>query len=144
MLCISITMFCCAQDKEARSREAQQRLQEVTYLLRSVPRDLLLLLRTDDCLRSLEHRLNVPLNTVATTARACTRARHADNARGRHGLLRRLSTVTDRAQVEVRIMVMAAMMHWQMKSKGQRSKVRSHPVALNADAGDRAGGSEDD
>lgn len=39
-----------------------------------MPRALLLLLKANDCLRSIDAVLGRPLNTIAITARACSRA----------------------------------------------------------------------
>jgi hypothetical protein len=104
------------QDDAARRRATHQRiLNQVSMLLRTVPRDLLLLLRTDDCLRSLEYRLGVPLNTVATTARACTRARWARPPERRLRLRGRVAAALDRAQVELRIRLMGVFARRQQK-----------------------------
>lgn len=39
-----------------------------------MPRELLLLLKANDCLRSIDAVLGRPLNTIAITARACSKA----------------------------------------------------------------------
>lgn len=62
------------QERRQLQAYAQQYSAEISHLLLTVPRDLLLLLKTNDCLRSLEHRLAAPLNSLTATARACSMA----------------------------------------------------------------------
>ena len=129
--CSALSGQRCVQEREERSRVAAEHARGISLLLRTVPREMLLLLRTDDCLRSLEHRLHVPLNTVATTARACTRARNTGNAsvprRTGSRILGRLAAMSDRAQLEVRLFAMSALTRWQRK-RGQEGQLPSMPV----------------
>ena len=85
---------------------AREHGDEISLLLRTVPRDLLLLLKTNDCLRSLERRLSAPLNTVAITARACTRALAAFRAE-RAPVRGRVVGWVDRLSVEARLGLLA-------------------------------------
>ena len=104
---------------------AHKRSRDVALLLRSVPRDLLLLLKTDDCLRSLEFRLNAPLNTVAITARACTRARAELRSVQQRGWTAFAAAAADRLGVETRILLMSLAVWWQ---RVRGSSVPAAPV----------------
>merc|ERR1719215_2442744 len=44
---------------------------EITHILNSCPRELLLVLKTNDCLRSLTSRLGWPADTYLTMSRYC-------------------------------------------------------------------------
>jgi aarF domain-containing kinase len=105
------------QDKARLRRLAAEHGDEISLLLRTVPRDLLLLLKTNDCLRSLETRLSAPLNTVAITARACARARAAFEARDAP-VRGRLRGWAERAAVEARLALLVAAV-WLARRRGQ-------------------------
>jgi hypothetical protein len=62
------------QDNSKLRGYAKQYQNEISELLRRMPRELLLLLKANDCLRSIDVVLGRPLNTIAITARACSRA----------------------------------------------------------------------
>nr|QKY15035.1 ABC1-like protein (ABC1) [Polytomella parva] len=47
---------------------------EITMLLQRMPEALVLLLKTNDCLRCVDHALGQPINTISITARQCARA----------------------------------------------------------------------
>ncbi|KAK4525302.1 hypothetical protein GAYE_SCF09G3210 [Galdieria yellowstonensis] len=47
---------------------------DISHLLGHLPRPLLLLLKTNDCLRSIDRALGAPLNTFIITARYCAKA----------------------------------------------------------------------
>lgn len=72
---------------------------EITSLLQRMPRPLLLLLKTNDCLRSVDHALGQPTNTLAITARQCEAALARERLRGRPGLAVRLGVAWEAAQV---------------------------------------------
>lgn len=105
------------QEKMRLRALASEHGDEISVLLRTVPRDLLLLLKTNDCLRSLETRLGAPLNTVAITARACARARGAF-ARENAPVAGRLRGWLERAAVEMRLAALAAAL-WAGRLLGQ-------------------------
>lgn len=73
------------QDMEEVKGYAHKYQREISELLRRVPRELLLLLKTNDCLRSIDADLGRPLNAISITARACCRALSEDRAAGTHG-----------------------------------------------------------
>lgn len=77
------------QDNEELKGYARKYQREISQLLRRMPSELLLLLKTNDCLRSIDADLGRPLNAISITARACCRAlaeQRAANARGAPGL----------------------------------------------------------
>ena len=51
---------------------AAQFSKEISNLLHRVPKDLLLLLKTNDCLRSVDHALGQAINQFLITARCCS------------------------------------------------------------------------
>ncbi|KAK9838428.1 hypothetical protein WJX84_000652 [Apatococcus fuscideae] len=61
------------EEKEQLRMQAQKVAREISSLLWRIPRELLLLLKTNDCLRSVDHALGQNVNTFVITARACTR-----------------------------------------------------------------------
>jgi len=62
---------------EARAKlreQAAAHAMQISELLLRIPRPLLLLLKTNDCLRTIDLLLGQPVNTFIITARECTRA----------------------------------------------------------------------
>lgn len=51
---------------------AERYLDQINYILGKVPSDMLLLLKTNDCLRHIDRRLNTPINTISGTNRWLT------------------------------------------------------------------------
>mmetsp|Transcript_20714 Transcript_20714/g.53084 ORF Transcript_20714/g.53084 Transcript_20714/m.53084 type:complete len:534 (+) Transcript_20714:223-1824(+) len=62
------------EDKQTIQKYAHQYAREISDLLLRIPRALLLLLKTNDCLRSVDTCLGQPVNTYIITARWCTKA----------------------------------------------------------------------
>ncbi|GAX83513.1 hypothetical protein CEUSTIGMA_g10938.t1 [Chlamydomonas eustigma] len=62
------------EHKEHLARFAADNVKNISKMLLTVPRPLLLLLKTNDCLRSVDKELGQPINTFVITARECTRA----------------------------------------------------------------------
>jgi hypothetical protein len=74
------------QDDSKLRGYAKQYHKEISELLRRMPRELLLLLKANDCLRSIDAVLGRPLNTIAITARACSKAAaEGDSVAARNG-----------------------------------------------------------
>ena len=65
-------------DREEARAYAADHAPDIARLLGSLPRPLLLLLKTNDCLRSIDCTLGTPANTFVVTARECARALAAD------------------------------------------------------------------
>ena len=55
-------------------QQAATYAKQISDLLQRLPPPLLLLLKTNDCLRSVDMSLGQPVNTLVITARECTRA----------------------------------------------------------------------
>lgn len=89
---------------------AQQYAREISDLLVRMPRPLLLLLKTNDCLRSVSTALGDPVNTYAITARFCARALAEDPAKAlRHGWRARWALWSEQARMEMSIYAMRVM-----------------------------------
>lgn len=109
---------CTVQEKKSLHAYVQKYSQEISHLLLTMPRDLLLLLKTNDCLRSLEHRLSAPLNTVSITARACTRALSAFKHEGASSLSGSVLAWMELVAVECQLWLVVASMWWLRVWKG--------------------------
>lgn len=62
-----------AKSKAESAHYAKVYATEISDILASVPRPVLLLLKTNDCLRAVDARLGSPINTIDVTARECAR-----------------------------------------------------------------------
>ena len=60
---------------------AQQFLHEIFGLLASLPRQMLLLLKMNDCLRHIDYQLGSPTNTLVVTGRYAAQAVYEERAR---------------------------------------------------------------
>lgn len=58
---------------------AQQFLHEIFGLLNRLPRQMLLLLKMNDCLRHIDHKLGSPTNTLVVTGRYAAEAVYQEN-----------------------------------------------------------------
>ncbi len=54
--------------------QARNYVKEISTILNSCPRELLLVLKTNDCLRTITNKLGNPLDQYWTTARVCARS----------------------------------------------------------------------
>lgn len=94
---------------EARVYAAQYAV-EIGDILRQLPRELLLILKTHDNLRSLDLALGAPVNNYLTTARYCQRAVNEEHLqRHRHSLRARLRVAVDTARLEARLRAFSAL-----------------------------------
>lgn len=82
---------------------AAQYVGEVAELLRRLPRVVLLLLKTNDCLRSVDNALGAPVNTFIIIARECTRALAQMEIEAKKGLWNRLRCIVEIYRVELRL-----------------------------------------
>ncbi|GMH41510.1 hypothetical protein BSKO_09420 [Bryopsis sp. KO-2023] len=62
------------EERDRIQAYAKEYAGEISELLLRIPRALLLLLKTNDCLRAIDRSLGQPINTFKVTARECTRA----------------------------------------------------------------------
>ncbi|BDA50400.1 AarF domain-containing protein kinase 1 [Coccomyxa sp. Obi] len=91
---------------------AAQFAREISDMLRRIPRPLLLLLKTNDCLRTVDACLGQPVNSFMMTARECTRALNEARMRERPGLRTCAACLADVIGVEARIAALALMSWW--------------------------------
>ena len=77
-------------------------------MLRRIPRELLLILKTNDCLRSVDVALGAPINNLVVTARFAQGAVNAHRLALRPGLWTRLRCGLDTAALELRIAAFSA------------------------------------
>ena len=93
-------------DKKEIQEYVSNNAQEITMLLQHLPRQILLLLKTNDNLRALDSQLNAGYNSFIVTARECTRAISEARQRENPGWKSFLSTIWARLQLESRLFVM--------------------------------------
>jgi len=72
----SLTVDSSAEGKQKTATNAREYMDGINHLLRTVPRDLLLLLKTNDNLRALDASLGHPSNPYLVTAEVCVRGAH--------------------------------------------------------------------
>ncbi|KAI8470915.1 MAG: ABC1 family-domain-containing protein [Monoraphidium minutum] len=100
------------EDRDLLQGYAQVYLREIGDLLLRMPRPLLLLLKTNDCLRSVDNTLGSPLNTIVMTARECTRALSDIRSERAPGLRSWLARTRDAAHVEFVVLAMRGLALW--------------------------------
>lgn len=94
-------------DPERRARLAafaREQAGEIAQMLGELPRPVLLLLKTNECLRAVDRELGQPSTSMLATARDAARALAADRAKEQG----RWAALLDRARVEVRLALFAA------------------------------------
>ncbi|KAK9823333.1 hypothetical protein WJX72_001997 [[Myrmecia] bisecta] len=87
-----------AEERALAQEYAQHMAKEISSLLWRMPRVLLLLLKTNDCLRSIDFALGQPINTFVITARECTRALGEFRLAEQPGWRSRVAVTSDAAQ----------------------------------------------
>lgn len=95
------------QEKEEIQDFVGQHAAEIGSLLAKLPRELLLLLKTNDCLRSVDKELEAGYNTFVVTARECVRTINADAQSRRPGWRSTLAGLKDRLGLEARLQAMS-------------------------------------
>eukprot|EP00891_Asterochloris_glomerata_P006292 jgi/Astpho2/6292/e_gw1.00089.9.1_t len=95
-------------EREMIMSTSQQFAKEISALLQRVPRALLLLLKTNDCLRAIDVALGQPVNTFVITARECTRALADMKRKEGKGLRSQLSASWMEWHVEWRVTLLKA------------------------------------
>lgn len=111
---------------------AAQFMKETTALLARLPRVVLLLLKTNDCLRSIDLSLGTPVNSFITTARECTRALSKIRYEEHPGVVSFARGAVDRARIELRV--------WAMKVLTFYEKLRASYLAWGSQKQVQAGG----
>jgi aarF domain-containing kinase len=109
-----------------------------------MPRPLLLLLKTNDCLRAVDLALGQPVNTTIITARECTRALHQLALRRAQGPWQYLQAywrgLLDAAHVEFVMAVLSGMSWWgrvtmgseQRRALAREEKLRRRRAAISS------------
>lgn len=77
-------------EKKILQQNAQDRIVEISHILANVPSDLLLMFKTNDLLRSLNHSLGSPINTLTITVSYCLRALAVQSLKDDRSLTNRL------------------------------------------------------
>lgn len=88
---------------------AAQYAGDIARLLLRMPRELLLLLKTNDCLRSLDATLGQPLNNFLITARYVSRALAEERLAAKPGLKTRLAVIGEVGALEARLWLLQLM-----------------------------------
>lgn len=96
------------QEKEEIQEYVGQHAREIGSLLGRLPRELLLLLKTNDCLRSVDKELGAGYNTFVVTARECVRALNAHRQEARPGVRSKLVSMFETIKLEVHLQAMQA------------------------------------
>lgn len=92
------------EDKTLIRSYAQRYYFEITELLNTVPREMLLLLKMNDCLRHIDRELGAPVNSSLITAEESVKALLRDELQRRPSSLgRRVRAWWDFCKVELRI-----------------------------------------
>lgn len=85
---------------------------QIGDLLLRMPRPLLLLLKTNDCLRSVDLSLGAPVNTFVITAKTCSRALAELDKQQRQGVGSWLSSRLEVLRVDIAMTVMQLLGFW--------------------------------
>eukprot|EP00898_Chlorokybus_atmophyticus_P006585 jgi/Chlat1/6928/Chrsp52S06595 len=94
------------EEKAEVQAYAQHFALDATKLLKELPRVMLLLLKTNDCLRAIDRALGTPVNTFVIVARECTRALADARLQQRPGFTSRIGVVIDSLRVEWRVLLL--------------------------------------
>jgi len=101
-----------AEGRQQTGDYAKQYVHEINDILGRVPRELLLLLKTLDCLRSIDAALGAPVDSFETTARACLRRTQEDRAATSPGWATAAANWGDWLGLESRFAAMHAAAWW--------------------------------
>eukprot|EP00798_Chlamydomonas_sp_ICE-L_P012309 gene12309-15472_t len=123
-----------AEHREKLQQYAQEYSKEISDMFVKMPRPLLLLLKTNDCLRAVDKALGQTVNTFAITARECSRALAEDCAAAGRGSWRsKLSVVLASAEIELFVVVMKLTAWWARLFPSKQAKVEGqHSVSGTA------------
>lgn len=90
-------------DKAMIQGYAQRFLKDIFEMLSTVPRQMLLLLKMNDCLRHIDYTLGSPLNNLVAAGKYASKAVYEDEWRKAKGISGRFRAWFDYAQVLFRI-----------------------------------------
>eukprot|EP00736_Rhodelphis_marinus_P006729 Rmarinus@m.17469 len=91
------------QERRRIQSFAQEYARDINGLLGQVPRELLLLLKTNDCLRCIDGHLGSPMNTFVVTARSAVHALAREKIRNEPGFRSRVETTWEILSMEWRV-----------------------------------------
>ena len=91
---------------------AVQYAEQVQAILARIPKPLLLLLKTNDCLRAVDTQLGTPINSFVIMARFCTKAINRDRLEHSNSWADWLGAAWDSFTMEVRVQVIQIVMAW--------------------------------
>jgi aarF domain-containing kinase len=102
-----------AEDKAKTAAYVSQYSNEINEILGQIPHELLLLLKTNDCLRAVDHALGSPVNTFTIMSRYCVKAVQAENAKTDDGWTAWGQNTLERWYLEMRLSALS-WMAWAM------------------------------
>lgn len=106
---------------------ASQYFVEFTELLRRLPREVLLLLKTNDCLRAVDNELGAPVNTFVIVAREASKALVNIQAQKGFTLFSHCALLLDRVEIEFRILGMI-LMTWLASFRPKKARLQTPEV----------------
>jgi aarF domain-containing kinase len=113
-----------ADIKAETAAYAKQYSNEINVILARIPRELLLVLKTNDCLRNVDLALGCPVNNLVITARYTQRAINRDRRETRGGLLTALENAYDTLALEARVSTLSWVSHLYMWWTGGGSNAK--------------------
>ncbi|KAH6555730.1 hypothetical protein KP509_1Z232200 [Ceratopteris richardii] len=94
------------EDKSEIQMYASQLVSEISLLLQRLPREILLLLKTNDCLRAVDYSLGSSVNTFVIIARESSRTVAELKISRDGGILSRMCARLDILKTEVRVCIL--------------------------------------
>ena len=100
-------------EHRSKSRSyARDHSDDIGVVLRKIPRELLLILKTNDCLRAIDFALGSPVNNLVISSRYITAALAAERSAAHPGLVTALTNWADWASMELRMRALSAYVAW--------------------------------
>lgn len=112
-------------EREALQAWAIQYADEVQTILARIPKPLLLLLKTNDCLRAVDTQLGTPINSFVIMARFCTKAINRDRLEHSNSWRDWFGAAWDTFTMEVRVRIIQVVMAWAKLWYGGRTPARA-------------------
>lgn len=109
---LSATIKDAKSDKAMISGYAQHFFQDIIDILDTLPRQMLLLLKMNDCLRHIDFALGSPTNTLVITGKYASRAVYEDNVLHSSSWSTRMSAWVDYMNVLFRIKLHNMTLWW--------------------------------
>jgi len=90
-------------DKHRLQKLALDKSRDIQSVLAMVPRPVILLIKTNDILRSIDHYLGTPTTSIAVMARYCLRVMNSQRRHLHPGLRTEISILSRRVRLEIRL-----------------------------------------